>query len=176
MEIGIILTIIFVVLRLTGVIHWSWWWVFSPLWIGGIITGIMFATFGAISAAGIIKRGGRTSVGGVFAIIAGLSSLFDGIMVLLSDYSFWLAILPFILGIIALIGGGFTLKRRHWGWALAGAICSLSSGGFELDATIFGIPYRPILLVFAILAIIFISMGKREFTSRQVPFHVELND
>jgi hypothetical protein len=46
MEIGIILTIIFVVLRLTGVIHWSWWWVFSPLWIGAIITGIMWATVG----------------------------------------------------------------------------------------------------------------------------------
>ena len=28
-----ILTIIFVVLKLTGTITWSWWWVFSPLWI-----------------------------------------------------------------------------------------------------------------------------------------------
>ena len=46
MEIGIILTIIFVVLRLTGVIHWSWWWVLAPLWIGAIIIGIMFATAG----------------------------------------------------------------------------------------------------------------------------------
>ncbi len=25
-----ILTIIFVVLKLVGVIHWSWWWVLSP--------------------------------------------------------------------------------------------------------------------------------------------------
>jgi hypothetical protein len=46
MEIGIILTIIFVILRLTGVIHWSWWWVLAPLWIGAIIIGIMFATAG----------------------------------------------------------------------------------------------------------------------------------
>jgi hypothetical protein len=46
MEIGIILTIIFVVLRLTGVIGWSWWWVLAPLWIGAIIIGIMFATAG----------------------------------------------------------------------------------------------------------------------------------
>jgi len=46
MEIGIILTIIFVVLRLTGVIHWSWWWVLAPLWIGAVIIGIMFATTG----------------------------------------------------------------------------------------------------------------------------------
>jgi hypothetical protein len=46
MEIGIILIIIFVVLRLIGVIHWSWWWVLAPLWIGAAIIGIMFATAG----------------------------------------------------------------------------------------------------------------------------------
>jgi hypothetical protein len=46
MEIGIILTIIFVVLRLTGVIGWSWWWVLAPLWIGAAIIGIMFAAAG----------------------------------------------------------------------------------------------------------------------------------
>ena len=46
MEIGIILTIIFVVLRLTGVVHWSWWWVFSPLLIGAAIIGIMWAVAG----------------------------------------------------------------------------------------------------------------------------------
>lgn len=27
-----ILTIIFVIAKLTGVLDWSWWWVFSPLW------------------------------------------------------------------------------------------------------------------------------------------------
>lgn len=27
------LTITFVVLKLCGLIHWSWWWVLSPLWI-----------------------------------------------------------------------------------------------------------------------------------------------
>jgi hypothetical protein len=33
--IGIVgaLTLIFVVLKLVGVIGWSWWWVLSPLWI-----------------------------------------------------------------------------------------------------------------------------------------------
>lgn len=35
MQIGIIgcLTIIFIVLKLTGYIKWTWLWVFSPLWI-----------------------------------------------------------------------------------------------------------------------------------------------
>ena len=28
-----LLTIVFITLRLCGVIDWSWWWVLSPLWI-----------------------------------------------------------------------------------------------------------------------------------------------
>ena len=28
-----LLTVAFVVLKLCGVIAWSWWWVLSPLWI-----------------------------------------------------------------------------------------------------------------------------------------------
>lgn len=28
-----VLTIVFVVLKLCGVIHWSWLWVLAPLWI-----------------------------------------------------------------------------------------------------------------------------------------------
>jgi len=31
---GGLLTLLFVGLKLTGCITWSWWWVFSPLWIG----------------------------------------------------------------------------------------------------------------------------------------------
>lgn len=36
-----ILTLIFITLKLTGHIAWSWWWVLSPLWIPlAIILGI----------------------------------------------------------------------------------------------------------------------------------------
>lgn len=28
-----LLTIVFIVLRLTGFINWSWWWILSPMWI-----------------------------------------------------------------------------------------------------------------------------------------------
>lgn len=28
-----LLTIVFIVLKLTNYIDWSWWWVLSPLWI-----------------------------------------------------------------------------------------------------------------------------------------------
>ena len=29
----IVLFIVFLILKLTGVIGWSWWWVISPLWL-----------------------------------------------------------------------------------------------------------------------------------------------
>lgn len=29
--------ITFIVLKLVGVITWSWWWVLSPMWISGIL-------------------------------------------------------------------------------------------------------------------------------------------
>ena len=47
-----VLFLIFLVLKLVGVISWSWWWVTAPLWISAglsivIILGI-FATYGII--------------------------------------------------------------------------------------------------------------------------------
>lgn len=32
-----LLGVAFVVLKLTGVINWSWWWVTLPFWGGGVI-------------------------------------------------------------------------------------------------------------------------------------------
>lgn len=31
------LTIVFIVLKLTGVIDWSWWWVLSPIILGVVV-------------------------------------------------------------------------------------------------------------------------------------------
>jgi hypothetical protein len=36
-----LLGLIFVVLKLTGVINWSWWWVTLPFW-GGAVIGLLF--------------------------------------------------------------------------------------------------------------------------------------
>lgn len=36
-----ILFLIFLVLKLTNTIDWSWWWVTSPLWIGVVIWVIL---------------------------------------------------------------------------------------------------------------------------------------
>jgi hypothetical protein len=39
------LFLVFLVLKLTHVIDWSWWWVTSPLWIGFILGVIIIGGF-----------------------------------------------------------------------------------------------------------------------------------
>lgn len=41
-----LLFIVFLVLKLVGVISWSWWWVFSPIWIPFLIVVILIAIAG----------------------------------------------------------------------------------------------------------------------------------
>ena len=63
----------------------------------------------------------------------------------------FIAVPGIILSIVAIVGGLYALRRRLWGLALAGAICAL----------LFTLPLLGWLL--AILAIIFVSLGKGEF-------------
>jgi hypothetical protein len=37
------LTVAFVVLKLYGVVAWSWWWVLSPLWISFLLAVVIIA-------------------------------------------------------------------------------------------------------------------------------------
>lgn len=37
---GSLLCLAFIVLKLSGHIDWSWWWVLSPIWIGFVIAMI----------------------------------------------------------------------------------------------------------------------------------------
>lgn len=39
---GTVLFLIFLVLKLTNYIDWSWWWVTAPLWIPLVIIGLFF--------------------------------------------------------------------------------------------------------------------------------------
>jgi len=57
-----------------------------------------------------------------------------------------------LIGALAIVGGAFALKRKHWALALAGAIAG--------TVTFFpcGIP-----------AVIFVSLGKDEFTAGELP-------
>ena len=44
-----LLTVLFVGLKLTHVINWSWWWVFAPMWgpalVGVLILLVVLAVF-----------------------------------------------------------------------------------------------------------------------------------
>jgi uncharacterized membrane protein YtjA (UPF0391 family) len=45
MGLGTILFLIFLVLKLTNYINWSWWWVSSPLWITAILYIVIVTVF-----------------------------------------------------------------------------------------------------------------------------------
>ena len=41
-----LLTILFIYLKLTDKIDWSWWWIFSPLWISALVgIAVLFIFF-----------------------------------------------------------------------------------------------------------------------------------
>lgn len=88
-------------------------------------------------------------VGIVFAALSGLiGSTWWGSMMGMAGWG-WFG--PFgaafiVIGIISIIGGIFAIQRRVWGMALAGAICALFPA-----------------IIFGILSIIFVALGKKEF-------------
>ena len=51
-----LLTIAFIVLKLTGVIAWSWWWVLSPIWSTAAITvGILLIMLITLIVVAVVK-------------------------------------------------------------------------------------------------------------------------
>jgi quinol-cytochrome oxidoreductase complex cytochrome b subunit len=57
-----------------------------------------------------------------------------------------IAVIFTLLGVLAIIGGALAVKKRHWGWALAGSIAGTL-----------------VFLPCGIPAIIFTALGKPEF-------------
>lgn len=51
--------IAFVVLKLTGVITWSWWWVLVPLW-GGLVLNVLAIGAQITLAIGCLRKGSFT--------------------------------------------------------------------------------------------------------------------
>ena len=97
----------------------------------------------------MVKTAGIFSIiGGIFGIVSGASVAAIGALAGLAGMGMFSVIgAPLIgIGIVALIGGIFTLKRRTWGFALTGAICAL-------------FPIVPL----GIMAIIFLAVRKNEF-------------
>ncbi len=102
----------------------------------------------------------KPTTAGILSIVAGALSVIIGIIIVvvggtvagleaiprISNIFGVIAIPIIILGIVAIVGGIYALRRKIWGLALAGTICAL------LPWWILGIP-----------AIIFVIMGKNEF-------------
>lgn len=54
-----LLAIVFITLKLCGVIGWSWWWVTAPLWLGwsivlGFLLGITAVIFAVAGIAALV--------------------------------------------------------------------------------------------------------------------------
>lgn len=47
-----LLTIVFIALKLTGYIAWSWWWVLSPLWLP-VAIGLTIAVLAFLMALAV---------------------------------------------------------------------------------------------------------------------------
>ena len=123
-------------------------------------------------------RSGLLTAGGVLSIVGGALEVIGGVIVVLftigvrillglallpfqpggwSEHavplgSFWLLVVgvPLLaLGIIAIVGGVSAIRSRSFGLSLAGAICALPSN------------------ILGILAIIFVSLSKREFEAKE---------
>ena len=93
-----------------------------------------------------------TISGGIYGIVigAGVTTL-GKLLELFSGLEFLAAIGGGLIamGVIALIGGIFALRRRVWGFALAGAIVAL--------------PLIPAGTALGIMSIIFLSKSRKEF-------------
>jgi len=102
-----------------------------------IIAGFLGLLIGLALAVGL----------GIAGMMADLIPGFPG-----ASFLALIAVPGIILSIVAIVGGIYAIKRRAWGLALAGAICAL----------LFTVPFLGWIL--AILAIIFVSLGKSEFS------------
>jgi len=71
----------------------------------------------------------------------------------------WMVGLVFLSLVLTAGGGISAFRKKHWWWALAGAICSVFIGFAMLIYPVFGLIFPPM----AILALIFLIKRKREF-------------
>jgi len=106
-----------------------------------------------------VLRAWRSITSGIMSIIAGLIGIGGGAIVsLMGDFVSEsggilgfepLGVPTIIMGIVAVVGGVFALRRRVWRLAVIGAI--------------FAIPCMPVL---GTLAMIFITLADQEFAPR----------
>lgn len=110
----------------------------------------------------------KPTVAGILSIIGGAISILAGV-VIITRMEFaqrirweWMwegrheavAVVALVLGIVAVIGGIFAMRRQVWGLALAGAICALFPTPSMVSILNIGM---------GILAIVFVSLSRNEF-------------
>ena len=114
-----------------------------------------------------MKQTWKPTTAGILSIVSGASGVVFGLVIaLVGGSAAWYTGVPFfvprimtligapmvVLGVLALVGGIYAVRRELWGLALAGAI-----GAFLIPPT----------SILGILAIIFVVMGKGEFEQKQ---------
>ena len=113
-------------------------------------------------------RSGKLTAGGILCILAGAIGLLVAILALATNggsetTSAWgtlttaLTVLAFIASAIAILGGYYALRRKHFWWAIAGAVCAL------LFSPTFGYGGLPLGAVLPIAALILIWLSRKEF-------------
>jgi len=120
--------------------------------IGGGVTTIILGGFvGKLGGLSAEISGALSEWAGVWIPEAtDLQSLITEVAGISSAVLMAVGIVLLVFGIIALIGGIYAIKRQKWGLALAGSILALPAGG-----------------ILGILSIIFVSLGRKEFSSCQ---------
>ena len=120
--------------------------------IGGGVTTIILGGFvgrlGGLSAE--ISDALSKWAGAWIPEATDLQSLITEVAGISSAVLMAVGIMLLVFGIIALIGGIYAIKRQKWGLALAGSILALPAGG-----------------ILGILSIIFVSLGRKEFSPCQ---------
>ncbi|TFG20457.1 MAG: hypothetical protein EU530_03065 [Promethearchaeota archaeon] len=69
MSLPSVLLLIFIILKLTGTIDWSWLWVLSPLWIGASLGCLFFVIIGLILLTAVVGIANKES-----RVIAGIKN------------------------------------------------------------------------------------------------------
>jgi len=115
-----------------------------------IVAGVPAATGGIILA---LLAAGVASLGAILWMIPGTGKvpMLPGILSGVGIFLGAIAVPLIALGVVAIVGGVYALKRRSWGLALAGSICSV------ITFALLGIP-----------ALIFVILGKDEFEASPV--------
>jgi len=106
--------------------------------------GTRLSDYGGVVSVGAAQTWKPTAAGSL-TISAGVLGLIVGIVLVSISPLFMVGLVAIMISIVAMAGGLCALKRRAWGLALAGSICSVPCW--------LGIP-----------AIILIALSKHEFS------------